>query len=62
MAAERTAQQLEGLAMHRLAAGDRAGAAGLLRRAILLHRTPTGLALYDVVAERDAQRASSVDT
>jgi hypothetical protein len=61
MTAERTARQLEALAMHRLAAGDRDGAARLLRRAILLHRTPTGLALYAAVAGSDALRAAPVD-
>jgi len=59
--AERTAQRLEGQAMQRLAAGDRDGAARLLRRSLLLHRTPAALALYDVVAGREEQRASSRD-
>jgi hypothetical protein len=53
--AERRARRLEGLAMRRLAAGDRAGAARLLRRSILIHRTPTALALRRLAAGREPE-------
>lgn len=50
LAAERAARRLADMAMLRLALGDRAAAARLLRRSLLLHRTPEGLALLPLAA------------
>jgi len=42
---ERQARRLLGEAMHRLVLGDRDDAGRLLRRSLLLHRTPEAMAL-----------------
>jgi hypothetical protein len=42
---ETKARRLLGKAMHRLTLGDRSDAVRLLRRSLLLHRTPEAMAL-----------------
>ncbi len=52
--AERLARQLEDRAMHRLALGDFDGAVELLRRSLLVHRTPSARVLYRLAVVRGA--------